>query len=44
MKYQDFSFYSCKDIGVAMVTTMISHSQESFPLKRADGSLEISSV
>ena len=31
-------------IGVAMVTNRISQLQESFPLKRAAGSFEISSV
>ena len=33
---------TCEDIGVAMVTNMISQLQESFPLRRAAGSLEIS--
>ena len=32
----------CEDIGVAMVTNMISQLQESFPLRRAAGSFEIS--
>ena len=32
---------TCKDIGVAMVTNMISQLQESFPLTRATGSFEI---
>ena len=36
-----FSF-TCEDIGVAMVTNMISQLQESFPLRRAGGSFEIS--
>ena len=34
----------CEDIGVAMVTNMISQLQESFPLRRAASSFEISSV
>ena len=54
MKYQDFSFYwkiisssrapsfTREDIAVAMVTNMISQWQESFPLRRAAGSFEIS--
>ena len=36
-----FSF-TCKDIGVAMVTNIFSQLQESFPLTRAAGSFEIS--
>ena len=34
--------FTCEDIGVAMVTNMISQLQESFPLRRAAGSFEIS--
>ena len=30
-----FLSFSCKDIGVAMVTNMISQLQESFPLRHA---------
>ena len=30
----------CEDIGVAMVTNMISQLQESFPLRRAAGSFK----
>ena len=37
-----FSSFTCEDIGVAMVTNMISQLQESFPLRRAAGSFEIS--
>ena len=37
-----FLSFTCEDIGVAMVTNMISQSQESFPLRRAAGSFEIS--
>ena len=37
-----FLSFTCKDIGVAMVTNMISQLQESFPLRRAAGSFEIS--
>ena len=33
-----FLSFTCEDIGVAMVTNMISQLQESFPLKRAAGS------
>ena len=36
-----FSSFTCEDIGVAMVTNMISQLQESFPLRRAAGSFEI---
>ena len=32
-----FSPFTCEDIGVAMVTNMISQLQESFPLRRAAG-------
>ena len=32
----------CEDISVAMVTNMISQLQESFPIRRAAGSFEIS--
>ena len=34
--------FTCEDIGVAMVTSMISQLQESFPLRRAACSFEIS--
>ena len=37
-----FSSFTCEDIGVAMVTNMISQLQESFPLRRLAGSFEIS--
>ena len=37
-----FSSFTCEDIGVAMVTNMISQLQESFPLRGAAGSFEIS--
>ena len=37
-----FLSFMCEDIGVAMVTNMISQLQESFPLRRAVGSFEIS--
>ena len=30
-----FLSFTCEDIGVAMVTNMISQLQESFPLRRA---------
>ena len=33
--------FTCEDIGVAMVTNMISQLQESFPFRRAVGSFEI---
>ena len=33
-----FLSFTCEDIGVAMVTNMISQLQESFPLRRAAGS------
>ena len=36
-----FLSFSCEDIGVAMVTNMISQLQESFPLRHAAGSFEI---
>ena len=39
-----FLSFTCEDIGVAMVTNMISQLQESFPLRHAAGSFEISSV
>ena len=39
-----FLSFTCEDIGVAMVTNMISQLQESFPLRRTAGSFEISSV
>ena len=38
-----FLSFTCEDIGVAMVTNMISQLQESFPLRPAAGSFEISS-
>ena len=46
MKYQNFSFIlnMCEDIGVAMVTNMISQLQKSYPLRRAAGSFEISFI
>ena len=37
-----FLSFTCEDIGVAMVTNMISQLQESFPLRRPAGSFEIS--
>ena len=37
-----FLSFTCEDIGVAKVTNMISQLQESFPLRRAAGSFEIS--
>ena len=37
-----FLSFTCEDIGVAIVTNMISQLQESFPLRRAAGSFEIS--
>ena len=37
-----FLSFTCEDIGVAMVTNMISQLQESFPLRRAAGSFDIS--
>ena len=36
--------FTCEDIGVAMVTNMISQLQESFPLRRVVFYVEISSV
>ena len=36
--------FMCEDIGVAMVTNMISQLQESFLLRRAASSFDISSV
>ena len=39
-----FLSFMCEDIGVAMVTNMISQLQESFLLRRAASSLNISSV
>ena len=36
-----FLSFTCEDIGVAMVTNMISLLQESFPLRRAAGSFEM---
>ena len=37
-----FLSFTCEDIGVAMVTETIRQLQESFPLRRAAGSFEIS--
>ena len=37
-----FLSFTCEDISVAMVTNMISQLQESFPIRRAAGSFEIS--
>ena len=37
-----FLSFTCEDVGVTMVTNMISQLQESFPLRRAAGSFEIS--
>ena len=37
-----FLSFTCEDIGVAMVTNMISQLQESFPLRHTAGSFEIS--
>ena len=37
-----FLSFTCEDIGVAMVTNMISQLQESFPLRPGAGSFEIS--
>ena len=37
-----FLSFTCEDIGVAMVTKMISQLQESFPFRRTAGSFEIS--
>ena len=37
-----FLSFTCEDIDVAMVTNMISQLQESFPLRGAAGSFEIS--
>ena len=39
-----FLSFMFEDIGVAMVTNMISQLQESFQLRRAAGSFEISLV
>ena len=39
-----FLSFTSEDIGVAMVTNMISQLQGSFPLRRAAGSFEITSV
>ena len=36
-----FLSFSCEDIGVAMVTNMISQLQESFPLRHAAGSFAV---
>ena len=37
-----FLSFTCEDVGVAMVTNMISQLQDSIPLRRAAGSFEIS--
>ena len=37
-----FLSFTCEDIGVDMVTNMIRQLQESFPLRSATGSFEIS--
>ena len=39
-----FLSFTCEDIGVAMVTNMISQLQESFPLKKVVFYVGISSV
>ena len=39
-----FLSFTCEDIGVPMVANMISQLQESFPLRRAAGSFEISFI
>ena len=39
-----FLYFTCEDIGVAMVTNMISQLQESFPNKKVVFYVEISSV
>ena len=39
-----FLSFTCEDIGVAMVTNMISQLQESFPLRRVVFYVEISSL
>ena len=39
-----FLSFTCEDIGVAIVTNRINQLQESFPLRRAAGSFEISLV
>ena len=36
-----FLSFTCEDIGVAMVTNMISQLQESFPLRRTAGTFDI---
>ena len=36
-----FLYFTCEDIGVAMVTNMINQLQESFPLRRAASSFEM---
>ena len=43
VKIRFFSF-TCEDIGVAMVTNMISQLQESFPLRRVVFYVEISYI
>ena len=37
-----FLSFMCEDIGVAVVTNMISQSKENFPLRHAPSSFEIS--
>ena len=39
-----FLYFTCEEIGVAMVTNMISQLQESFPPRRVVFYVEISSV
>ena len=36
-----FFSFSCEDIGVALVTNMISQLQESFPLRHVAGSFAV---
>ena len=44
LKNHIFTFlsFTCEDIGVTMVTNMISQLQESLPLRRAAASFQIS--
>ena len=39
-----FFSFTCEDIGGAIVTNMIGQLQESFPLRRAAGSFEMSKM
>ena len=39
-----FLSFTCEDVGVAMVTNMISQLQESFPVRYAAGSFQISFI